>query len=214
VTEKYCKYCDKMLSLSEFPKRSASADGLGYKCSSCCAEYNRTRYAENAEAREDAKRRAAAWHKQNATRSAAIKAGSKARRLAADPEYDARRARELRKKSPEKARAAGVIAAHRRRAAINNVGDIHPGLYKRLMSRAGGVCTYCNTKVQALTVDHFNAVTRGGGGNAENLIPACKPCNSSKGNKIPEDWIFDKFGIDGLARVLRADVNLHAARLP
>jgi 5-methylcytosine-specific restriction endonuclease McrA len=82
------------------------------------------------------------------------------------------------------------------------------------MARAKGVCTYCGGVFEALTLDHFVPLAKGGGGVAENLFPCCKGCNSSKRDKDPADWIVEKFGVDGLFRALAANTKLYAARLP
>lgn len=214
VIEKHCKYCDRLLPVERFTKRSASPDGLSYKCRSCASAYSKERYGSVPGAREAAKERAARWHKENADKSREIKARSAARKREVDPGYSARRARELRLKTLEHSRAIGVVAAHRRRMRVLDVGATHPGVYKRLMKRANGKCTYCGQQFEKLTLDHFNPITRGGDGLVDNLIPCCKSCNSSKHNRVPEDWIFDKFGIDGIARVLREGVRLYAARFP
>ncbi len=42
-----------------------------------------------------------------------------------------------------------------------------------------GVCVYCGGG--ATTVDHDVPLSRGGSEDPENLVPACRPCNSAKG---------------------------------
>lgn len=214
LTHKNCKYCMQSLPVTEFSKRTASPDGLGYKCKACAAKYGKARYHESEDVRRAAKQRALSWKNSNEKRSQEIKALSKAKKLAADPDYDNRRARELRLKSPEKVRTYGLLAAHRRRAREASAGVTHPGVYQRLMARAEGVCTYCGGVFEVLTLDHFEPLAKGGNGAAENLFPCCKGCNSSKRDKNPADWIVEKFGVDGLLRALAANTKLYAARLP
>ena len=48
-------------------------------------------------------------------------------------------------------------------------------------------CAYCGAQV-ALAQDHLVAVINGGGYTAENIIPACGSCNSSKSTKRLESW--------------------------
>lgn len=43
-------------------------------------------------------------------------------------------------------------------------------------------CHYCGTP-NAGTVDHVIPVARGGTNDASNLVPACGPCNYSKGGR-------------------------------
>lgn len=44
-------------------------------------------------------------------------------------------------------------------------------------------CHYCSTKSDNLHQEHKIPVVKGGGYTAENIVPACKRCNSSKGAK-------------------------------
>lgn len=46
-----------------------------------------------------------------------------------------------------------------------------------------GRCAYCGEKVKKLTMDHVVPVTKGGMSTPQNIVPACKPCNSAKGNR-------------------------------
>lgn len=52
----------------------------------------------------------------------------------------------------------------------------------------GGLCWYC-LQEPATLFDHLvNYDKPGSTNNIYNLIPCCKPCNSSKGNKDLEEW--------------------------
>ena len=52
-------------------------------------------------------------------------------------------------------------------------------------------CVYCERPIRLhdRAVEHFIPVARGGGDEASNLLPACPPCNSSKGKKEPWGWL-------------------------
>lgn len=52
-------------------------------------------------------------------------------------------------------------------------------------------CAYCNVKTEKLERDHFIALTSGGEFTRNNVIPSCKPCNASKGNKDFYEWYKD-----------------------
>ena len=41
-------------------------------------------------------------------------------------------------------------------------------------------CAYCEKRSQKLTQDHVIALSKGGGTTADNIVPACGPCNSKK----------------------------------
>lgn len=46
-------------------------------------------------------------------------------------------------------------------------------------------CAYCGKHSLRLTQDHVIPISKGGGHTAENVVPACRSCNSSKGNRQP-----------------------------
>ncbi|MFI7042648.1 HNH endonuclease [Microbispora rosea] len=50
----------------------------------------------------------------------------------------------------------------------------------------GSRCTYCGGP--AGSVDHRIPACQGGTDDLENLVPACVPCNESKGGKTPDQW--------------------------
>ena len=49
-------------------------------------------------------------------------------------------------------------------------------------------CAYCCRRhpENFLSIDHIIPISRGGKRTWENLVTACRPCNSAKGNKTPE----------------------------
>jgi 5-methylcytosine-specific restriction endonuclease McrA len=71
-------------------------------------------------------------------------------------------------------------------------------------------CAYCGIQPEKITLDHIIARTNGGETKRSNLIPACAPCNGSKGHsdiwlwyreqsfyslnreRIIKDWITNK----------------------
>ncbi|OKX82934.1 HNH endonuclease [Corynebacterium glutamicum] len=48
-------------------------------------------------------------------------------------------------------------------------------------------CTYCGTE-ESLTLDHFVPRIIGGLDTGDNLVPACRSCNSSKGKSDVLEW--------------------------
>lgn len=57
-----------------------------------------------------------------------------------------------------------------------------------VLSKRGGACAYCGRADAVLTVDHVRPLALGGDDRAENLEPACGPCNSSKAARTFEEW--------------------------
>ncbi len=56
--------------------------------------------------------------------------------------------------------------------------------------RASGRCHYCGAKVapRDLTMDHLVPLVRGGTSTKQNIVPACKECNSRKKYLLPLEW--------------------------
>jgi 5-methylcytosine-specific restriction endonuclease McrA len=55
-----------------------------------------------------------------------------------------------------------------------------------IYKRDGHKCQYCGS-TKELTIDHIIPRSRGGEDTWENLVVACMPCNSRKGDKLLED---------------------------
>ncbi len=63
--------------------------------------------------------------------------------------------------------------------------------WKETMLFFGGECAYCGCtpkKNQRLTRDHLEPVSAGGITAQENIVPACRKCNSSKGAEDFKTW--------------------------
>lgn len=58
---------------------------------------------------------------------------------------------------------------------------------KNLFRRDGFRCQYCGRSDATLTIDHVIPRSRGGTNRWDNLITACKSCNTLKGNRTPEE---------------------------
>lgn len=71
-----------------------------------------------------------------------------------------------------------------------------------LLAAANGHCTYCGRLARVLEFDHIDPVKAGGTSIAGNLVPCCRSCNARKSAKDAADWVFDNFGVDGLARAI------------
>lgn len=81
-------------------------------------------------------------------------------------------------------RACAVLASHRRRFRKANapVNDLTARQWAQIKTAYGFRCAYCQ-KRRKLTMDHVVALSKGGSHTASNIVPACGPCNSSKGNR-------------------------------
>lgn len=47
----------------------------------------------------------------------------------------------------------------------------------------GKRCAYCGIYMKVCTRDHVQPISRGGANTIDNVIPACKSCNSRKGSR-------------------------------
>lgn len=57
----------------------------------------------------------------------------------------------------------------------------------RILERDEWACRYCGSD-DDLTCDHVVPLARGGGNDDENLVAACRSCNSSKCDKLLSEW--------------------------
>jgi 5-methylcytosine-specific restriction endonuclease McrA len=55
---------------------------------------------------------------------------------------------------------------------------------REIRDKAKGTCFYCHAKTN-LTLDHVIPISKGGGHTRDNVVMACRSCNSSKGSKDP-----------------------------
>jgi 5-methylcytosine-specific restriction endonuclease McrA len=56
-----------------------------------------------------------------------------------------------------------------------------------LTEEFGGLCAYCDSIAESW--DHLMPIAAGGTSRPFNILPACRPCNSSKGTRDALDWI-------------------------
>jgi 5-methylcytosine-specific restriction endonuclease McrA len=66
---------------------------------------------------------------------------------------------------------------------------------RRRYLKPGTRCTYCGAP--ATELDHVYPHSKGGPTIASNLVPACKPCNSRKRDRIPTETALRILGDDG-----------------
>jgi 5-methylcytosine-specific restriction endonuclease McrA len=66
-------------------------------------------------------------------------------------------------------------------------GTITGDDWAELVKKQGGKCPYCDGG-RYLVIDHIIPLSRGGTNTKDNIQAICVQCNSSKGNKLPEEW--------------------------
>ena len=69
---------------------------------------------------------------------------------------------------------------------------------KNILKRDGHICQYCNNKSNVMTIDHIIPKHKGGKDSWDNLVAACVPCNTKKGNKFLKDTVITQELIEKL----------------
>jgi len=77
-----------------------------------------------------------------------------------------------------------LVQVHLYRAKAAGVpATLTLGEWVETLKRFNFRCAYCEGQYEVL--EHINPISRGGGTTAENCVPACRTCNSTKGTKQP-----------------------------
>jgi HNH endonuclease len=74
------------------------------------------------------------------------------------------------------------------RRTAEDANEVTEKDWRRLVLRYNGCCAYCGRPVARPHADHVVPVTRGGRHSIGNLLPVCKSCNSSKGDRLLVEW--------------------------
>lgn len=175
-----------------FYKDKRMPDGYKKRCRECCKRTARVHYYSNIEA--------------ELTRSRA--------KYAKNPSLQLARTRNWRNANPDKAKASQRNWIEQNRGKIRS--NARRSNYKRRTRKKGlphslteldwlraldyfeHCCAYCLDPPQVgqtLHADHFIplASRKCPGTVPENIVPACRHCNSSKGRKHPKRWLTERF---------------------
>jgi len=187
---KTCRDCGVELVAGEnwYPSYVERGDCI---CKECWREYCRRWQKANPEKVREANRR---WHEANLE-----KAREAVRRYRkANPERVRESSRRWYEANPEKARekdrrwaqanSEKVREYCRHRRALKRNATIKPVDEQAVYELNGHVCIYCGT-TENLELDHVAPLTKGGAHCEENLVVACRSCNSSKHDKPLEEWL-------------------------
>lgn len=133
-------------------------------------------YRSRPESRARAAEVSAAWREANPERA---KAAVKAWRVA-HPDREREGKRTYREANRDAIRALNNRRKARQRdVAIN---DLTPSQWVQIIAAHDGRCAYCGTLPDRITMDHVIPISKGGNHTASNIVPACGPCNSAKGD--------------------------------
>lgn len=77
---------------------------------------------------------------------------------------------------------------HRARRRNAPIVDLTLAQWEAIKAHWHHRCAYCGRK-RVLTQDHVEPTSRGGSHTAANIVPACGPCNASKGDRLLLEWV-------------------------
>ena len=90
------------------------------------------------------------------------------------------------KANPEKVKHRVKLAQARRRGAE---GSYTQEEWQAKLQEHDNRCTYCGVDLEdSPTRDHDIPVSRGGTNYIDNIVPACRACNSTKNTKTGEEY--------------------------
>lgn len=71
----------------------------------------------------------------------------------------------------------------RRRARLRDgvSPGVSPAQWATIVEYFGHACAYCLRRDRKLEREHVEPIARGGRDEPDNVVPACRPCNTSKG---------------------------------
>lgn len=174
---KICVGCEINKDLSEFSKLKQSKDGLRYKCKQCSSEYNKEWGLKNPQRNAEINKE---WHMKNAD----LISKRRKERYYKNRETELLSNKLWRYKNKDKK----VIITQRRDANKKRASNTFTlADWNNCKNYFNNKCAYCGKK-SFLEQDHFVSLSNGGGYDKDNIVTACKSCNSSKNAHSFFDW--------------------------
>lgn len=179
-----CNSCGLGPSETTFHKCKSRPSGLQPRCVACAKRSRKANWAKHYKSQQD-------WKRKNRSRVLATARANYAKK----PEAWQARSRKWRAENPEKQKQATkswkqrnhsrVISLnnHRRAKLAKAVGRFTDQEWLARCNEYGRRCAYCR-KARPLTRHHLVPLSRGGNNLIENILPACRSCNSRVGTKI------------------------------
>jgi 5-methylcytosine-specific restriction endonuclease McrA len=190
LTVKTCTGCKKIKTLDCYGKKTASKDGLQFRCKECenaRSKAYRLEHPDKVKASvtkchlSDPSKRKLAKRKWNEANPEKRKANNK-KYIESNSETYKQRKRKWRESNPEKLRY--YANSRRAKKLANGVYEISTKELKRLYESP---CLYCGS-TESIQADHVIPISKGGVHSIGNLVPACAKCNVSKHNKFLIEW--------------------------
>jgi 5-methylcytosine-specific restriction endonuclease McrA len=179
---KTCTKCGEEKALDAFGKDRSKADQMRTVCKVCTNNAFRARRAADPKKyREISQRSSRKWANGNPEAAREMQRRGSAAYRTRHPGRAAEFTQTWRKAHPDMVSAQWARKRARRRGASHE-----PYSRADIFAAYGGSCAYCGDPAEHL--DHVKAISRGGADAAHNLLPACAPCNLSKGAKSLAEW--------------------------
>lgn len=193
---KICRICQISKPLSEFYADKTMSDGLRSACKECVKaarrEYRKV-HADRAQATDAAYRQSPdgkenrRTHQRKRTQSEPFKAYRKAWAVTDKGQANRRNRVNNYAKTPK-----GDAANKRRHAARRARGrmiikTLTADEWAEILATHDNRCKYCGRAFSAEmppTQDHVIPISKGGHHTKDNVVPACKPCNSRKRDRL------------------------------
>jgi 5-methylcytosine-specific restriction endonuclease McrA len=174
---KVCNGCGVEKPLSEYYREAKGKGGRRGKCKACESSLMKT-YNQNPLVKERKKVSNTLWRANNK---------EKVR------EYDKTRGRiaYLKYMSTLKGKLANKRRTNKWRGKLKDAGTFTNEEWNNRLLEYNYCCAYCYKPftIEQLTVDHMIPLSRGGTNTIDNLVPACKSCNSRKKDKTPLEML-------------------------
>lgn len=183
---KVCTGCGETKPSSAYTIARTNNDGLQRRCKECRRRYNhRHREQISAACKQHYKKNRehilACVHAYREANKERVMAYDRARSKANRTRRTAQ-ARTWRAANREFSRLRNRLYDGQRRAATKG-GRVTIEQWLAIVAAWKGRCAYCGKKPKILEQDHVIPLTRNGEHTTANLVPACHPCNASKGNR-------------------------------
>lgn len=210
IEGKVCTRCEDWKRLTEYARRSRNGDGLSCHCKDCRSELrrqyrlghaeminqrSRRYYQENRETilrekqlyRDTNREAVRAYHRQWVEENKERYREKIREYYLRNKQKIKRRVLEWQKAHPEKKREQAMRRRARKAGCVVKAVDI-----QAIYERDGNCCVYCG-RAEDPTIDHVEPLAKGGAHHRDNLVVACKKCNSEKNTKwlgVGEDhWL-------------------------
>lgn len=190
---RHCTKCEEDKPLTEFYKDKSRRDGYTTICKICrCTATATYRAAQPPELIQNQKN---AWKKTPAGRACTQRYldknkddlnARKRSRYAANPEAIHTKIHHWRIKNPERAQAIIDRGNAKRLARLKAapINDFDKTQWLSILELFQFRCAYCHGSFNRLERDHILPLSANGPNTKSNIAPACRSCNSKKGDKI------------------------------